>query len=147
VEAGQCHELELVADRVQFTLEIGDPLVGQVALPVERRRAVAGQQLAGELGMDALGELPGPTRMFQRRPASVRVPSGTRSRSSAVTATSSCMRSIWFGWEMTSSKTARAMGTSPGWATQVPSWPSVASRLLVGAETGGHPETPPAGLR
>jgi len=39
-------------------------------------------------------------------------------------------RSTWFGCGITRSKISVAMGTSPGCATHVPSWPSVASRSL-----------------
>jgi hypothetical protein len=59
VEAGQRDELELVAHGAQFALELGDGGVVQVLLPVERRRAVVGQQLARELGVDGVGELLG----------------------------------------------------------------------------------------
>jgi hypothetical protein len=62
VEAGQRDELELVAHRAQLALELGDRRVVEVLLPVERRRAVVGEQLAGELGVDALGELLGLAR-------------------------------------------------------------------------------------
>ena len=72
-----------------------------------------------------------PTLMLVRRPASVIGPSGTKvSRSLAVMVTSSRLRSIWFGPVMTASKASIAIGTRPGWATQVPSWPSLASRSL-----------------
>ena len=37
---------------------------------------------------------------------------------------------------MCSSKTALATGTRPGWATQVPSWPSLHLAQLVGAHLG-----------
>ena len=55
---------------------------------------------------------------------------GTASRSCAVTRTSSRLRSIWFGRRHVASKTSVASGTRPGCATQVPSWPSFASRSL-----------------
>ena len=72
-----------------------------------------------------------PTLMFVRRPASVIGPSGTKvSRSLAVMVTSSRLRSIWLGPVMTASNASIAIGTRPGWATQVPSWPSLASRSL-----------------
>jgi hypothetical protein len=57
VEASQGDELELVAHRAQLALEPGDGGVVQVLLPVEAGRAVVGQQLAGELRVDRLGEL------------------------------------------------------------------------------------------
>jgi hypothetical protein len=47
----------LEAQLAQLLLEGGDGAVVQVALPVEGRRAVVGQHLAGELLVDALGEL------------------------------------------------------------------------------------------
>src|SRR2546427_8915520 len=58
VEAGQSDELELVAHLAQFLLEVGNGRVVEFLLPIERRRAVVGQHLAGELGVDAFGELP-----------------------------------------------------------------------------------------
>ena len=57
VEAGQRDELELVAHRAEFALELGDGRVVQVLLPVERRRAVVRQHLAGELAMDGFGKV------------------------------------------------------------------------------------------
>ena len=57
VEAGQRDELELEPHGAQLLLELGDGGVVEVLLPVERRRAVVGQQLVGELRLDALGEL------------------------------------------------------------------------------------------
>jgi hypothetical protein len=57
VEAGQSDELELVAHRSQLALELGDGGVVEILFPVERRRAVVGQELAGELAPDGLGEL------------------------------------------------------------------------------------------
>ena len=68
--------------------------------------------------------------MSWRSPASVRAPSGVLSRSRAPTFTSSRLRWIWLGVFMCWSKIARAIGTRAGWATQVPSWPSVTSRSL-----------------
>ena len=71
--------------------------------------------------------------MFMRSPASVVSPPGTRTSrmSRAVTCTSSRRRSTWCArgpriWLNTSAAT----GTRSGWATQVPSKPSVASRTL-----------------
>ena len=49
VEAGERDELELVAHRAELALELGDGRVVEVLLPVERRRAVVGEQLAREL--------------------------------------------------------------------------------------------------
>ena len=57
VEAGQGHELVLVAQLGQLFLEGGDRPLVKVAPPVEGRRAVVGQQLAGVLFVDALGKL------------------------------------------------------------------------------------------
>ena len=56
VETGQGDELELVAQLGQLGLERRDGGVVEVLLPVEARRAVVGEQLAGELRMDSLGE-------------------------------------------------------------------------------------------
>lgn len=57
VEAGQRDELELVAHRAEFLLELRDRRVVEVLLPVERRRAVVRQHLARELLVDRLREL------------------------------------------------------------------------------------------
>ena len=59
VEAGQRDELELEAHCAKLLLELRDGGVVEVLAPVERRRAVVGQHLVGELGLDALGELAG----------------------------------------------------------------------------------------
>jgi len=59
VDAGQGDELVLVAERRQFFLERSDGLVVEVLLPVERRRAVVGEQLARGGGLHGLGELAG----------------------------------------------------------------------------------------
>ncbi len=56
VETGQGDELELVAHGAQFLLELGDGGIVEVLLPVEGRRAVVGQHLAGELGMNGFSE-------------------------------------------------------------------------------------------
>src|SRR5690606_11489619 len=56
VEAGQRDELETIAHGAEFTLELGDGVVVQVLLPVERRRTVVCQHLARELAMNRLGE-------------------------------------------------------------------------------------------
>ena len=56
VESGQGDELELVAHRAELALEFGDRRVVELRLPVEGGRAVVGEQLAGKLGVDRLGE-------------------------------------------------------------------------------------------
>src|SRR5207248_1117644 len=57
VEAGQRHELEAVAELREILLEGSDLRVVEVLAPVERRRAVVGEQLARELLVDGLREL------------------------------------------------------------------------------------------
>src|SRR5690606_29660946 len=52
VETSQGDELELVAHGTELALELGNGGVVQVLLPVERWRAVVGQQLARELTVD-----------------------------------------------------------------------------------------------
>src|SRR5262249_58571065 len=52
VEARQRDELELVAHGGELALEARDGGVVEMGAPVERRRAVVGQELAGELAMD-----------------------------------------------------------------------------------------------
>ena len=47
-----------------------------------------------------------------------------------MTCTSWRWRAIWFGSGIRRSKISLAIGTRPGCATQVPSWPSLASRSL-----------------
>ena len=59
VNARQGDELELVAQRGQFFLELGNGLVVQILLPVEGGRAVVAQQLAGAGSVHGLGELTG----------------------------------------------------------------------------------------
>ena len=59
VEACEGDELELEAHGSEFLLELGDGRVVQVRLPVERRRAVVGEQLVRELAANRLGELLG----------------------------------------------------------------------------------------
>src|ERR1700719_3054409 len=54
VEAGERDELEAVAHGGQLALESGDLRIIELALPVEGRRAVVRQQLAGELRVDGL---------------------------------------------------------------------------------------------
>src|SRR5450631_2459854 len=56
VESGERDELELVAHGAQLALEPGDGRVVEVLLPVERRRAVVGEHLAGMDLLHALGE-------------------------------------------------------------------------------------------
>src|SRR5687767_12588467 len=58
MEAGEGDELELVAHGAELALELADGRVVQVALPVERRRAVIGEHLVWVLVADAFGELP-----------------------------------------------------------------------------------------
>ena len=57
MEARQRDELEAVAELRQALAEGRDLLVAQVALPVEGRRAVVGEQLAREALVDRLREL------------------------------------------------------------------------------------------
>ena len=59
VETSQCDELELVTHSAQLFLELGDGGIVQILLPVERWRAVVGQQLAWELGMNRFSEFLG----------------------------------------------------------------------------------------
>src|ERR1039458_10243347 len=56
VEPCQRDELELVAHAGELVLEAGDGRVVQILLPVERGRAVIGQQLAGIDLVHACGE-------------------------------------------------------------------------------------------
>src|SRR3954471_5339086 len=58
MEAGQGDELELVPLGPQLRLEMGDRRRVELLLPVEGGRAVVGQELAGELGVEGLGEAP-----------------------------------------------------------------------------------------
>src|SRR4051812_4419319 len=57
METRQRDELEFVAHRAEFALELGNCVVVQLALPVERRRTVVSQHLAGELLMNSLGKM------------------------------------------------------------------------------------------
>ncbi len=66
MEAGQGDELELVAHGRQVALEGGDLLVVEQLLPVERRRAVVGQQLARVAGVDRFGEQAGLLQVGRR---------------------------------------------------------------------------------
>src|SRR5471032_1351849 len=56
VNAGQGDELVLVTHGGQLALELGDGRVVQVLLPVERRRAVVGQQLVRVFLLDRFGK-------------------------------------------------------------------------------------------
>ena len=55
VDTGQRNELVFVAHGAEFALEFGDGGVVQVFLPVEGRRAVVGQHLAGVFGVHGFG--------------------------------------------------------------------------------------------
>mmetsp|Transcript_1804 Transcript_1804/g.2609 ORF Transcript_1804/g.2609 Transcript_1804/m.2609 type:complete len:435 (+) Transcript_1804:320-1624(+) len=59
METGKGDELELVAEGTEGLLEGTDLLIAKELLPVEGRRAVVGEELAGELGVDGSGELLG----------------------------------------------------------------------------------------
>ena len=72
MEAGQRDELEPVAQRRELALEGRDLRVAQVLAPVERRRAVVGEQLAGVAA-----------RGSRRRTAPPRPGPGSRSRTRA----------------------------------------------------------------
>ena len=67
MEAGEGDELEAVAERREVALERRDLGVAQVLAPVERRRAVVGEELAGELLVDRGGELLGLRHVGRRR--------------------------------------------------------------------------------
>ena len=56
VKAGQSYELEPVAHLRDVVLEAREPLGSQLFAPIEARRAVVGQQFAGELAMDRIGK-------------------------------------------------------------------------------------------
>src|SRR5205823_329108 len=58
VEAGERDELEAVAHGGELALELRDHSIIEMALPVERRRAVVGEELVGELRVDRLREFP-----------------------------------------------------------------------------------------
>src|SRR5439155_10699038 len=75
VEPRERDELEAVAHGAELLLERGDLLVVEPLLPVERGRAVVGEELPGKLGMDALGERPGVVELRRRglAPQHVRV--------------------------------------------------------------------------
>src|SRR3546814_15609647 len=77
VDAGPRDELVLVAERRQVVLELGDLLVVEILLPVERRRAVVAQQLARVLGEPGLREFASDTDVPHARltpnPASLTV--------------------------------------------------------------------------
>src|ERR1044072_1080596 len=57
VEARQRDELEFVPHRAELSLERGELAVREMALPVERRRTVVREQLAGILPQDRFREL------------------------------------------------------------------------------------------
>ena len=67
VEAGERHELELVAHRGQLALERRDRRVVEVLAPVEGGRAVVGEELARELRVHGLRELRGLVEIRSRR--------------------------------------------------------------------------------
>jgi len=56
VDARQRDELEAIAHVAERLLELRDGAVVEVLLPVERWRAVVGQQFAGEARMDGIGK-------------------------------------------------------------------------------------------
>ena len=56
METGKRNELELVAHGPQLALELGDSGVVQLGLPVEGRRAVIGEELAGMDLVDGFGK-------------------------------------------------------------------------------------------
>ena len=85
VEAGQGDELEFVAHGAQLSLKSRELRVAEVALPVERRRAIVGEQFAGILFVNRLGELPrlGEIRLRRLEPKHIgigRVRAGARDR-------------------------------------------------------------------
>ena len=59
VEPGQGDELERIPQLPEFLLELGDRVRVEVLAPVERRRAVVGEQLVRVLRLDRFGECPG----------------------------------------------------------------------------------------
>src|SRR6202035_2119406 len=59
MEAGQRDELEATTHRGKLALGLRAGCAIEGAPPAERRRAVIGKQLAGELPVQAVGELPG----------------------------------------------------------------------------------------
>src|ERR1700730_4441742 len=58
VEPCESDELEFVAHLAEFLLEVGDGDVVELFLPVERRRAIVGQEFAGEFRMNGVGKFP-----------------------------------------------------------------------------------------
>src|SRR3989442_14175788 len=58
MEARQSHKLELIAHLAQLYLELRNGLFIQLLAPVEGGRAVVGQQLTWESGVDGLCEAP-----------------------------------------------------------------------------------------
>src|SRR5215470_8250816 len=59
VEPGESDELEAIAHRAEFLLEFRGSGVVESLLPVERRRAIVGQKLAGKLAVNAFGKFTG----------------------------------------------------------------------------------------
>src|SRR6185312_2933296 len=57
VEAGERDELESIAHGAELALEAPDRGVVEILAPVERRRAVVREQLAGKLRVNLFGEL------------------------------------------------------------------------------------------
>src|SRR4029077_9185803 len=57
VEARESDELEAETHRRELALELRDGRIVELPLPIEGWRAVVGEQLAGKLRMDPLGEL------------------------------------------------------------------------------------------
>src|SRR4029077_11131455 len=56
VETGQSDELEPIAHLRDITLEVEELIWRQLLAPVEARRAVVGQDLAGKLAVDRIGK-------------------------------------------------------------------------------------------
>src|SRR5437867_8329034 len=59
VEAGKRDELEFVAHQSKFRLEFRNRVLVELLLPVERGRAVVGEQLARILRMDGMSKASG----------------------------------------------------------------------------------------
>src|SRR5581483_3360420 len=66
VEPGEGDELEAVAHPGELVGEPGDRSLVQASPPVERRRAVVREELAGERLVNSLGELPGLSEVRSR---------------------------------------------------------------------------------
>src|SRR6266478_8442685 len=58
MEASQRNKLEFVAHFPELLLEVGNSHIVELLLPVKRRRAVVREQLARELCVNGVGELP-----------------------------------------------------------------------------------------